>query len=108
MFQRAAGVIQEILGFRTIITRLYDPEYKCFKLMSHGGMKPEMVEKLKCVPEKTLPFFEMMKKKEPVIKPAVKPFKESGYQEDNLHPFNCLGLNRWYNRTANKERPHPN
>ncbi|MFC2063569.1 GAF domain-containing sensor histidine kinase [Chloroflexota bacterium] len=91
LFQRAVGVIQEVLGFRTIIARLYDPENKCFKLMSHGGMKNEMVEKLKCIPEDSSPFLEMMKEKEPVIKPAVKPLKDSGYKKILYIPLIAWG-----------------
>ena len=55
LFKRAIGIIQEITGFETITARLYDPERKCFRIMTHIGMTPEMVENLNIVYLPTIP-----------------------------------------------------
>jgi two-component system, NarL family, nitrate/nitrite sensor histidine kinase NarX len=87
IFQKAIGPIQEITGFRTVTARIYDPERKCFKLMAHSGMTPEMVENLKCISDDTPVFSEIMKKKEPAVKTPVKFVKELGYKKTIFVPL---------------------
>jgi two-component system, NarL family, nitrate/nitrite sensor histidine kinase NarX len=79
IFQKAIVPIQEITGFNTVTARIYDPERKCFWLMAQGGMTPEMIEHLKCIPDDTPIFAEIMQKKEPAVKIPVELVRELGY-----------------------------
>lgn len=87
IFQKAIGIIQEITSFSTVTARLYDPEEKCFRLMAQGGMAPEMVEKLYCVPEDFPIFEEIMRKKEPAVKIPLEFVQELGYKKTIFIPL---------------------
>ena len=87
LFQKAIGPIQEITGFSTVTARIYDPERKCFWLMAQSGMTPEMIEGLKCIPDDTPVFSEIMKKKEPAVKIPVDLVRDLGYKRTLFIPL---------------------
>ncbi len=87
IFQKAIGPVQEITGFSTVTARLYDPDRKCFRLMAHAGMTPEMVKNLNCISDDNPIFLEIIKKKEPAVKTPVKFVQELGYKRTIFVPL---------------------
>jgi len=87
IFQKAVGPIQEISGFSTVTLRLYDPEWKCFRLMAQGGMPPEMVAALNCMSEDAPIFAEIMKRKEPAAKIPLQLVRDLGYKKTVFIPL---------------------
>jgi len=87
IFQKAIGILQDITGFRTVTVRVYNPEEKCFKIMAHANMTPEMVQKLYCVSDDTPIFSEIMTKKEPAVIIPLKFIQEIGYKRTIFIPL---------------------
>lgn len=93
LFDNVLNLVREVTGFKSVAMRLYDPQKRCFRLMSNTGMSPAMIAALNCIPEDSGFHAEIVEMKWPVCTPDLSSdprLRSSAVLEEGYRSLACV------------------